>query len=35
MNYGFRSIPDGQYTQTIYTLIGDGKYQEVSTVLSV
>ena len=31
MNSGnFRAVPDGQYTQTIYSLIRDGKYSEVS-----
>ena len=26
----FRAVPDGQYTQTIYSLIRDQKYMEVS-----
>lgn len=26
----FRAVPDGQYTQTIYSLIRDQKYTEVS-----
>ena len=30
MDNGFRSVPDGQYTQTIYSLIRDQKYHEVS-----
>ena len=30
MQADFRSVPDGQYTQTIYSLIRDQKYTEVS-----
>jgi hypothetical protein len=29
----FRQLPDGKYTQVIYTLIKDEKYQEVITLL--
>lgn len=29
-NPGFRAVSDGQYTQTIYSLIRDQKYNEVS-----
>lgn len=29
MNTQFRAVPDGQYTQTIYSLIRDQKYMEV------
>ena len=31
---GFRSVPDGQYTQTIYALIRDAKYTEVIGILN-
>ena len=31
MDSQFRSVPDGQYTQTIYSLIRDQKYNEVSS----
>lgn len=30
----FRQLPDGQYTQVVYTLIKDQKYNEVITLLS-
>ena len=30
MDNQFRAVPDGQYTQTIYTLIREQKYTEVS-----
>jgi tetratricopeptide repeat protein 30 len=30
----FRTVPDGQYTQTIYSLIRDGKYSEVIGILT-
>ena len=30
MDNQFRAVPDGQYTQTIYSLIRDQKYKEVS-----
>ena len=30
MQANFRAVPDGQYTQTIYSLIRDQKYTEVS-----
>jgi tetratricopeptide repeat protein 30 len=29
-----KAVPDGQYTQTIYTLLRDQKYQEVITILT-
>ena len=29
MDNQFRAVPDGQYTQTIYSLIRDQKYTEV------
>jgi hypothetical protein len=29
MDNQFKAVPDGQYTQTIYTLVRDQKYQEV------
>ena len=29
MENQFRAVPDGQYTQTIYSLVRDQKYQEV------
>lgn len=28
----FRQVPDGQYTQTIYSLIRDQKYKEVRSL---
>ena len=31
---GFRSVPDGQYTQTIYALVRDAKYTEVIAILN-
>jgi tetratricopeptide repeat protein 30 len=30
----FRQLPDGQYTQVVYTLIKEQKYNEVITLLS-
>ena len=33
MNTQFRSVPDGQYTQTIYTLLRDQKYHEVNHLM--
>ena len=32
MQQQFRAVPDGQYTQTIYSLIRDQKYMEVSLI---
>lgn len=32
MDDQFRAVPDGQYTQTIYTLIKEQKYNEVSFI---
>jgi hypothetical protein len=29
MDNQFRAVPDGQYTQTIYSLVRDQKYTEV------
>jgi tetratricopeptide repeat protein 30 len=31
---GFRSVPDGEYTKTIYALIRDQKYVEVIAILN-
>ena len=33
MDNQFKAVPDGQYTQTIYTLIREGKYNEVINIL--
>lgn len=30
MDNQYKAVPDGQYTQTIYSLIRDQKYNEVS-----
>jgi len=32
---GFRSVPDGEYTKTIYSLIRDQKYHEVFSLLLI
>lgn len=34
MDNQFRAVPDGQYTQTVYSLIRDQKYNEVITILN-
>jgi tetratricopeptide repeat protein 30 len=34
MENQFRAVPDGQYTQTIYSLIRDQKYHEVIDILT-
>lgn len=34
MQTNFRAVPDGQYTQTIYSLIRDQKYTEVIGILT-
>ena len=34
MDNQFKAVPDGQYTQTIYSLIRDQKYHEVIDILS-
>jgi tetratricopeptide repeat protein 30 len=34
MEDNFRGVPDGQYTQTIYTLIRDQKFNDVIEILS-
>jgi len=33
MENQFRAVPDGQYTQTIYSLIRDGKHNDVINIL--
>lgn len=35
MDNQFRSVPDGEYTRTIYSLLRDQKYHEVTTNLFV
>lgn len=34
MDNQFKAVPDGQYTQTIYSLIRDQKYTEVIAILN-
>jgi hypothetical protein len=34
MDNTFKAVPDGQYTQTIYSLLRDQKYNEVIDILS-
>jgi len=34
MDNQFRAVPDGQYTQTIYSLVRDQKYTEVIQLLT-
>ncbi len=35
MDNQFRAVPDGQYTQTIYSLVRDQKYQEVNSTYHI
>ena len=34
MDNDFKAVPDGQYTQTVYSLLRDQKYTEVISILS-
>ena len=35
MDNQFRAVPDGQYSQTIYSLIRDQKYKDVSIIFKI